>query len=80
MRHREAGRFVAAMWAVGIMAAILACPAIGQQQAVTPKLEDGLAWYDVRDWGVEGKGWTCTPGTTPASGVGRRFASRTGSK
>jgi len=24
---------------------------------VKPKVEDGLAWYDVRDWGVEGKGW-----------------------
>jgi len=28
--------------------------------AVKPKLEDGLAWYDVRDWGVEGRGWSDT--------------------
>ena len=25
-----------------------------------PKLEDNQAWYDVRDWGVEGRGWTQT--------------------
>lgn len=28
--------------------------------AAKPKLEDGLAWYDVRDWGVEGRGWNDT--------------------
>jgi hypothetical protein len=28
--------------------------------AVKPKVEDGLAWYDVRDWGVEGRGWSDT--------------------
>lgn len=27
---------------------------------VTPKMEGGIAWYDARDWGVEGKGWTDT--------------------
>lgn len=27
---------------------------------VKPKLEDGLAWFDVRDWGVEGRGWSQT--------------------
>lgn len=25
-----------------------------------PKVEDGLAWRDVRDWGVEGRGWSDT--------------------
>ncbi len=25
-----------------------------------PRVEDGIAWYDVRDWGVEGRGWTDT--------------------
>lgn len=25
-----------------------------------PNVEDGIAWYDVREWGVEGKGWTDT--------------------
>ena len=24
------------------------------------KVEDGIAWYDVQDWGVEGKGWADT--------------------
>jgi hypothetical protein len=28
--------------------------------SVKPKLEDGLAWFDVRDWGVEGRGWSQT--------------------
>ena len=27
---------------------------------VEPKVDDGVAWYDVRDWGVEGKGWSDT--------------------
>jgi hypothetical protein len=25
-----------------------------------PKLEDDLAWFDVRNWGVEGRGWSQT--------------------
>jgi lysophospholipase L1-like esterase len=32
----------------------------GQSPAVEPKLEEGLAWYDVSRWGVEGKGWNDT--------------------
>jgi len=28
--------------------------------SVKPKLEDALAWRDVRDWGVEGRGWSDT--------------------
>lgn len=28
--------------------------------AVKPKVEKGVAWYDVAQWGVEGKGWTET--------------------
>lgn len=27
---------------------------------VTPRVEEGIAWYDVSKWGVEGKGWTDT--------------------
>lgn len=29
-------------------------------ETAKPKLEDGVAWYDVSTWGVEGKGWTET--------------------
>ncbi len=29
-------------------------------EPTSPKLEDGTAWYDPRDWGVLGKGWTDT--------------------
>lgn len=28
--------------------------------AAKPKVEDGLTWRDVRDWGVEGRGWNDT--------------------
>jgi len=28
--------------------------------AVEPKIEKGIAWYNVEDWGVEGKGWSDT--------------------
>lgn len=28
--------------------------------AVVPEIEDGIAWYDVAQWGVEGKGWADT--------------------
>ncbi|MEW6307041.1 MAG: SGNH/GDSL hydrolase family protein [Verrucomicrobiota bacterium] len=28
--------------------------------SVTPKVEGELAWYNVQDWGVEGKGWKDT--------------------
>lgn len=27
---------------------------------VMPKIEDGIAWFNVQDWGVEGKGWSET--------------------
>jgi len=27
---------------------------------LVPKLESGVAWYDARAWGVEGRGWTQT--------------------
>ena len=30
------------------------------ESTVEPKVDDGVAWYDVRDWGVEGKGWSDT--------------------
>src|SRR5207247_10892836 len=25
---------------------------------VTPKIEGGIAWYDAREWGAEGKSWS----------------------
>ncbi len=47
--------------ALGLAATTLAGRTRGQQPAsVEPKLEDGLAWYDVRQWGVEGRGWSQT--------------------
>jgi lysophospholipase L1-like esterase len=30
------------------------------QTAVEPRVDDSVAWYDVRDWGVEGRGWADT--------------------
>lgn len=32
----------------------------GAEPQVTPKVDGGVAWYDVSQWGVEGKGWTQT--------------------
>jgi lysophospholipase L1-like esterase len=32
----------------------------GEPASVQPTVEDGLAWYDVTQWGVEGRGWTET--------------------
>ena len=47
--------------AAGILAAALAGRALGDPTTPPkPKIEDGLAWYDVSTWGVEGKGWTDT--------------------
>jgi lysophospholipase L1-like esterase len=31
-----------------------------EAKKVEPKIEDGIAWYNVQDWGVEGKGWSDT--------------------
>ncbi len=31
-----------------------------EAKPVSPKVEDGTAWYNVQDWGVEGKGWSDT--------------------
>jgi lysophospholipase L1-like esterase len=30
------------------------------QASVSPKVENGIAWYDVRQWGVEGRAWNET--------------------
>ena len=53
-------RFLA-LSATGIVAASFSHRALGGEPApVKPKLEDGLAWYDVQQWGVEGRAWTET--------------------
>ncbi|MFH1264465.1 MAG: SGNH/GDSL hydrolase family protein, partial [Planctomycetota bacterium] len=53
-------RFLA-LSAAGIAAARFSGRASGQEPAsVTPKVEEGVAWCDVQQWGVEGRGWTET--------------------
>ena len=42
------------------LAANLFGRAAAQDASVTPRVEGSLAWYDVRAWGVEGKGWAET--------------------
>jgi hypothetical protein len=42
------------------LAATLSGRAFAQKTAAAPKVEGGIAWYDVRQWGVEGKGWSDT--------------------
>jgi len=45
----------------GLAAAGLVGSALGAEPASPqPKVEDGLAWYDVQQWGVEGRGWSET--------------------
>ncbi|MCC9604300.1 SGNH/GDSL hydrolase family protein [Blastopirellula sp. JC732] len=38
-------------------AASVALPTLLHAAAPEPKVEDNVAWYDVQEWGVEGKGW-----------------------
>lgn len=60
--HNEFDRRRFIVWsAAGIFA--LRFPRAGsgaENGGVRPTVEDGLAWYDVRDWGVEGRGWSDT--------------------
>src|SRR5687768_11373652 len=44
-----------ALAAAGVTAA--AAQRAFAQAGPAPKVEGGIAWYDVRQWGVEGKGW-----------------------
>jgi lysophospholipase L1-like esterase len=37
-------------------------PALAEGPALTPKVEADVAWYNVQEWGVEGKGWQDTAG------------------
>jgi lysophospholipase L1-like esterase len=51
-------RFVT-LWTVVLATSGLSSWATGQETgAVEPKVEEGVAWYDVQQWGVEGRGWT----------------------
>jgi hypothetical protein len=54
-------RYFLASSAAGFAALNVLDRAFGAEPAsVTPKLEDGLAWYDVQQWGVEGRAWSDT--------------------
>jgi len=56
MERRE---FLRTMGGVGALA--LAGIALGAEKAPPAKDPDGgLKWHDIRDWGVEGKGWADT--------------------
>lgn len=39
---------------------LLSTAAARAQPLPSPKVENGIAWYDVSSWGVEGKGWSDT--------------------
>ncbi len=49
-------QFLAASSA-GLTLSTLRLTSISTAADVTPKVEDGVAWYNVEQWGVEGKGW-----------------------
>lgn len=59
--HRFNRRRFLALSSTAIAAASFSGRAFGAEAApVKPKLEEGLAWYDVQQWGVEGRAWTET--------------------
>ena len=43
-----------------VLALFAASSEAAETSAVTPRIEEGTAWYDVSGWGVEGKGWSET--------------------
>lgn len=43
-----------------LSAASAALPTWAVAAAPAPKVTEGVAWYDVQEWGVEGKGWKDT--------------------
>jgi lysophospholipase L1-like esterase len=48
--------FIAASLLSGLSEVALAA----ETASVSPRVDDGIAWYDVSQWGVEGKGWADT--------------------
>jgi len=52
-------RHLVVLLVVSITALLGRLSAAAESQ-VSPKVEKNVAWYDVRDWGVEGKGWSDT--------------------
>lgn len=47
------------VWSTLTVAATAFLPQL-RAQDVRPQVADGIAWYDVQQWGVEGKGWDDT--------------------
>lgn len=46
--------------ALNSVSAAASVPAPAATDLADPVIEDGVAWYDVSSWGVEGKGWSDT--------------------
>ncbi len=59
-RQLDRRRFLS-LSAAGLATMSLTGRALGAEpDSVQPKVEEGLAWYDVQQWGVEGRGWSET--------------------
>jgi len=59
--HQFNRRRFLALSATAIVAAGFSHRVLGGEPApIEPNLEEGLAWYDVQQWGVEGRAWTDT--------------------
>ena len=59
--RRPGTRWVLVLSAAGVFAAGFLGGAVGQEPAsANPQVEEGVAWYDVQQWGVEGRGWAET--------------------
>ncbi|MEX1039384.1 MAG: SGNH/GDSL hydrolase family protein [Pirellulaceae bacterium] len=60
MTHTLLRRQFLALSTASTLAALL--PRVARAEGITPeaKVADGIAWFDVQKWGVEGKGWDDT--------------------
>ncbi|MBN2023633.1 MAG: SGNH/GDSL hydrolase family protein [Pirellulales bacterium] len=57
--QRPIGRITFGTW--GVAALLAASAAVADEpRPVAPRVDGDVAWYDVTDWGVEGKGWSDT--------------------
>jgi len=59
-RHLHRRRFLTLSTAGLATASLLGRAPGAEPPSVQPKVEEGLAWYDVQQWGVEGRAWSDT--------------------
>jgi len=58
LNHYRVVRWISLALLAGGVVAVLGTASAKAGPPLSPTIEDNIAWYDVRDWGVEGKGWS----------------------